>query len=178
KNLLRIIRYSKTITTASNSKFFVSGRIGQLNHFLAANILLKGVSVVRRNSLKPLARTVLRSASSEATAPSAGPSCANEFDVQHKVEAAANVRPMGLKFSSTVLPAIGSTIRADPSGASTSLARAAAPTGSPMSCRQSKKQIRSNCSSGICAASETANETRSDTPAASAMLRACLIEAS
>src|SRR6202795_3883778 len=111
--------------------------------FLASKTRLKGVSVARRNSLKPPARTFSLMASSDATAPSAGPSSASEFEVQHKVDAAAKVRPIGLKFSSTVFPAIGSTIKALPRVASTADARLAAPTGSPMSCRQSKKQTRS-----------------------------------
>ena len=73
---------------------------------------LKGVSVARRNSLKPPARTTSRIADSGATAPSAGPFKAIEFAVQQSVEAPAKVRPMMLKFSSTLLPAIGSTISA------------------------------------------------------------------
>src|SRR6266851_3987612 len=110
------------------------------SQFRASNTRLNGVSVARRNCLKPPESTILPMASSEATAPSAGPSSAREFDVQHRVEAAAKVRPIGLKFSSTVFPAIGSTIKALPSLPSVSLARLAAPRGSPMSCRQSKKQ--------------------------------------
>src|SRR6266446_6525232 len=85
------------------------------------------MSVARRNSLKPPARTFSRIASSDATAPSAGPSSASEFEVQHRVEAAAKVRPIGLKFSSTVFPAIGSTIKALPSWASAAAARLAPP---------------------------------------------------
>src|SRR5690349_7015248 len=85
------------------------------DYLRASKIRLKGVSDVRRNSRKPPAKTVSRRAASLATAPKAGPFEASEFDVQHKVEAAAKVRPIGLKFSSTVLPAIGSTINTDPS---------------------------------------------------------------
>ena len=77
------------------------------------------------------------------SAPSAGPPKASEFAVQQSVEAAENVRPTGLKFSSTVLPAIGSTIKTLPSSASVSKDRRIAPAGSPISCRQSKKQIKS-----------------------------------
>src|SRR6266403_2819133 len=64
------------------------------NHFLASKIRLNGVSLARLNCLKPPARTVSRIAASGATAPSAGPFRASEFDVQQSVEAPANVRPM------------------------------------------------------------------------------------
>ena len=56
---------------------------------------------------------------------------------------AEKVRPIGLKLPSTASAAIGSTIRALPSLARAAAARLIAPTGSPMSCRQSKKAIRS-----------------------------------
>ena len=80
----------------------------------ASKMRLKGVSVARRNSLKPPARTTSRIADSGATAPSAGPPSAIELEVQQSVDAPAKVRPMMLKFSSTVFPAIGSTISALP----------------------------------------------------------------
>src|SRR5882724_545064 len=112
-------------------------------HFRASKMRLNGVSLVRLNCVKPPAKTVSRMASSGATAPRAGPFKASEFEVQQSVEAPAKVRPMGLKFSSTVFPAIGSTIIALPSALSTSAARLQAPTGSPMSCRQSKKHKKS-----------------------------------
>src|ERR1051325_361045 len=112
-------------------------------YFRASKIRLNGVSAVRRKSLKPPLNTVSRRAASVATAPNAGPFEASELDVQHKVEAPANVRPIGLKFSSTLLPAIGSTINSEPLEARTSAARLHAPTGSPMSCKQSKKVIKS-----------------------------------
>src|SRR5437660_9275344 len=98
----------------------------------ASNTRLNGVSVARRNWVKPPPVTVLRNSSSEATAPSAGPFKAIEFDVQQSVEAPEKVRPIILKLSSTLFPAIGSTIKALPSVASASAARLQAPVGSPM----------------------------------------------
>src|SRR5437868_1797944 len=105
----------------------------QVRYCLASNTRLNGVSVARRNSENPPDRTTSFIASSEAMAPRAGPPVASEFDVQHKVEAPENVRPMILKFSSTVFPAIGSTIRQLPLSASVSQACFVAPCGSPIS---------------------------------------------
>src|SRR4051794_31127139 len=120
-------------------------RVKQINliYFLASKTRLNGVSAARRNSEKPSDVTTSRSTSSEATAPNAGPPSASEFAVQQSVDAPEKHRPMMLKFSSTVFPAIGSTIMQLPPSASVSAACFAAPRGSPMSCRQSKKQIRS-----------------------------------
>src|SRR5688572_23010114 len=74
------------------------------NYFRASNTRLNGVSVARRNCVKPADVATSRSASSLATAPSAGPPSAIELAVQQSVDAPENVRPIGLKFSSTVLP--------------------------------------------------------------------------
>src|SRR3954469_14724343 len=142
-----------------NQQFFhpSSFRLHPCSYRLASKTRLKGVSVARRNSLKPPSRTTSRSFSSDATAPSAGPPSASEFGVQQSVEAAEKVRPMpmGSKFPSIVSPAIGSTISALPRSDRISHARRAAPTGSPMSCRQSKKQTMSYPSPGISFALDT-----------------------
>lgn len=50
----------------------------------------------------------------------AEPFWANEFGTQHNTEAAENVRPTGLKFSATSLPAIGSTSITEPDSLSVS----------------------------------------------------------
>src|ERR1051325_3111267 len=114
----------------------------------ASNTLLKGVSVALLNTPKPPDSTTSRRASSDATAPKAGPPNASEFAVQQSVEAPAKQRPIILKFSSTVLPAIGSTIIQLPPSPRHSAALSVAPSRSPMSCKQSKKQIRSKPSFG------------------------------
>ena len=59
------------------------------------------------------------------------------------VDAAKNTRPTGLRFSSKRSPAYGSTIIHVPSSLNFSCTCDAAPTGSPMSCRQSKKVTKS-----------------------------------
>src|SRR5258705_12457309 len=150
--------------------------VGLSNYFLASKMRLNGVSVARRNSLKPPAKTTSRIADSGAMAPSAGPFIASAFEVQQSVEAPEKVRPMMLKFSSTVLPAIGSTINALPSAPNTSAALLQAPMGSPMSCKQSKNVTRSYCSSGSSLALATAKVTRSETPASSARCRAVAMD--
>jgi hypothetical protein len=113
------------------------------DYLRASKTRLKGVSVARRKCLNPPASTVSRKVCSDATAPKPGPPSASEFAVQHNVEAAEKVRPTGLKFSSTVLPAMGSTMSRLPSAAKVWHARVAAPRGSPMSWKQSKNAIRS-----------------------------------
>ena len=63
--------------------------------------------------------------------------------VQITVDRPKKVRPTGFRFSSSPSPAIGSTGSSVPSGARAWRTRRAAPTGSPMSCRQSNMHTRS-----------------------------------
>ena len=59
------------------------------NYLRASRIKLNGVSVARRNCVKPASSNTSRSRSSPACAPSARPtSCESEFGVQTMVEAA------------------------------------------------------------------------------------------
>src|ERR1700740_1723048 len=96
------VRHKNSVITKQKGELLKHARTPKQNtssYFLASKIRLNGVSVALRNSLKPPARTVLRIASSVATAPSAAPFCANELEVQQSVEAPEKVRPMILKFS-------------------------------------------------------------------------------
>src|SRR4029453_12582328 len=65
------------------------GQVGWTAYFLASRIRLNGVSVARRNRVKPASANTRASRASPAWAPSARPtSCEREFGVQTMVDAA------------------------------------------------------------------------------------------
>jgi len=65
------------------------GQVRSMTYFLASNIRLNGVSVARRNRVKPPSANTRASRASPAWAPSARPtSCESEFGVQTMVDAA------------------------------------------------------------------------------------------
>ena len=110
----------------------------------ASSTRLNGVSVARRNRVKPPpSTTTSRSRASPACAPSAGPLRARDTGTQIWVEAPYITRPTGFRLSGTRSLANGSTIIAVPSSLIASRACRDTLIGSPMSCRQSKNAMRS-----------------------------------
>jgi hypothetical protein len=100
--------------------------------------MLKGVSVTRRKRLKPAEITTSRIRGSPACAPRHNQtSYDREQGVHSSVENESYTRPTGFKLSFNLSWAKGSTIIHVPSLAKDGRTCAAAPVGSPMSCRQS-----------------------------------------
>src|ERR671911_1066070 len=118
--------------------------VWQNDHGLASKTKLNGVCVARRNFEKPADITTSLIRSSPACAPSAGPSSFKDAGTQIIVDPEYNALPSGLKLSSCLSLAKGSTSIHVPffffNVSSTCLA---APAGFPMSWKQSKNATKS-----------------------------------
>ena len=138
---------------------------------------LNGVSGARGgNSLNPPANTTSRMADSGATAPSAGPFKASEFDVQHKRRSARERAADDVEvFLDRVARHRFYNQRAAARSQNFSRTLCRRPPDRPCRAGNRRRSTMSNCSSGSSLAFATAKVTRSETPASAARWRAVAI---